>query len=135
MSIPSPTGASSLHRQCPQCGRVAALGRRFCGGCRAVLVRPCAACGFGNERDDVWCGGCGASLAPRAGAAAVTTGASAPAPPRRPPTPPPARIHAPAIDPAQVDDLMAINARRPHHATPDDVADQERLDELFSEAR
>ena len=73
------TTANSYHRVCPQCGKVAALQRRFCGGCRAVLVKPCPACAFANERDDVWCGGCGAGLQPARAATAV------PGPPGPPP--------------------------------------------------
>jgi hypothetical protein len=139
---PLPSSVSSLQRTCPQCARPAALGRRFCGGCRAVLVRPCAACGFGNERDDVWCGGCGASVSPRS-----AVGASPPTPPvgparppaiPSPPSPPspPARIHAPALDRGALGDLealVAINARRAPSPPSTEAADQDHLDELFGE--
>lgn len=143
MSTPPANHVSSGQRACPQCGRHAAVGRRFCGGCRAVLVKPCAACGFGNERDDVWCGGCGAGLQPRAavGAPALVT-APAVAGPRLapPPPPPPALVRGPAVDrsppaTARVADLLAINARRSPLVGSPDASDQERLDELFGEAR
>ncbi len=140
-ALPTPTAATTLHRCCPQCARPAALGRRFCGACRAILVRPCAACGFGNERDDVWCGGCGASVSPRAGAAASPPPVAAPSPgPARPPAvppAPPARIHAPVpVRDGDLAALLAINARRAPAPPPaEDATDQDRLDELFGEAQ
>lgn len=149
MSTPPANNVSSGQRACPQCGRHAATGRRFCGGCRAVLVKPCAACGFGNERDDVWCGGCGASLQPRAAVGAPAAGI-APAvavagprlapPPPPPPLPSPSPIRGPAVErpvaaTARVADLLAINARRSPLVGSPDASDQERLDELFGDAR
>ena len=47
---------------CPSCGTENTAGRKFCGGCGAVLARVCAACGSANEQGDRFCGDCGAPL-------------------------------------------------------------------------
>lgn len=140
MSAPVPAPASSLHRACPQCGKLAVLGRRFCGGCRAVLVRPCAACGFGNERDDLWCGGCGAGLTRVAASPPAASPPRVPAVPAIPPrvaaspAPPTAR-ERPAAAVVNLTDLLAINARRAPLVGPSDATDQDDLDLMFGESR
>lgn len=137
--MPTPPSINACHRACPQCSRPAALGRRFCGGCRAVLIKPCAFCAFGNERDDLWCGGCGAGLDRKAVATPKSPAPRSPAPfappARSVPVIPPPRLAAAAPVAAGVADLVAINRRRAPLSEAVDTSDQARLDQLFGEPR
>ena len=47
---------------CASCGTENSPGRKFCGGCGALLSQACPACGAGNEPGVRFCGECGASL-------------------------------------------------------------------------
>jgi hypothetical protein len=47
---------------CPDCQRVNAPHRRYCGRCGGNLAPVCRRCDFHNERDDRFCGGCGELL-------------------------------------------------------------------------
>ena len=124
-------------RACPACHHVGGPGRRFCGRCRAVLVRPCSGCGFGNELDDAWCGGCARALAPRADRPASVE-AHAAIPPRPRPVVGPVIIPpAPPASEGLSAMLLAINrsgAAGPGAAAGGvDVHDQDQLDALFGD--
>jgi class 3 adenylate cyclase/tetratricopeptide (TPR) repeat protein len=47
---------------CASCGTENSPGRKFCGGCGALLSQACPACGAGNEPGVRLCGECGTSL-------------------------------------------------------------------------
>jgi len=47
---------------CSNCGSENSAGRKFCGGCGAVLARNCPACGAANEPGMRFCGECGTAL-------------------------------------------------------------------------
>src|SRR5438034_34261 len=47
---------------CASCGTENSPGRKFCGGCGALLSQACPACGAANEPGVRFCGDCGASL-------------------------------------------------------------------------
>jgi class 3 adenylate cyclase/tetratricopeptide (TPR) repeat protein len=47
---------------CASCGTENSAGRKYCGGCGAVLSQACPACGAGNESGVRFCGECGVSL-------------------------------------------------------------------------
>jgi predicted ATPase/class 3 adenylate cyclase len=47
---------------CASCATENSPGRKFCGGCGALLSQACSACGAANEPDVRFCGECGASL-------------------------------------------------------------------------
>jgi predicted ATPase/class 3 adenylate cyclase len=44
---------------CPRCGRTAAAGDRFCGGCGTELITACPRCGRQLVTDTQFCTGCG----------------------------------------------------------------------------
>jgi predicted ATPase/class 3 adenylate cyclase len=48
--------------RCADCGTDNPAGRKFCGGCGAVLARVCPSCGAPNEAQFAFCGDCGARL-------------------------------------------------------------------------
>ncbi len=154
--------ATNGTQACPACMRVARLGRRFCGGCRASLVTMCGGCGFVNEIDDTWCGGCGQGVEPavaaasrkperasgrpplpRVPAARPPALGSALAPPRSSPSPPPLSVIAASARPAppmvgaSAATLLAINRNRVGGGATTanrDVQDQAELDALFGGA-
>ncbi len=47
---------------CASCGTENSPGRKFCGGCGALLSQACPACGAANEPGVRFCGDCGVSL-------------------------------------------------------------------------
>jgi class 3 adenylate cyclase/tetratricopeptide (TPR) repeat protein len=63
---------------CPACGTLNEVGRKFCGECGSRLSAICAACGAVNSPTARFCGDCGARLSADAGPEAVVSALGTP---------------------------------------------------------
>lgn len=60
---PPHTQGGSIPARCTQCGRIAAAGDRFCGGCGTALPAACPHCARPLAHDVTFCTSCGAAVA------------------------------------------------------------------------
>src|SRR6266536_2659481 len=62
LSVPCVSWEDAISPSCPNCGRPAAQGDRFCGGCGTGLLPTCVHCGRSHEVGTAYCTNCGNPL-------------------------------------------------------------------------